>query len=59
MNGNSVKLENRDDGDENDDNEESELEGSISSQIANGTKVEVNGTRQTNDGGLAKKVEFD
>jgi hypothetical protein len=90
LNGNSAKLENRDDGDENDDNNEGELEGAISnksgtcptltftvqgstittdgntkfedgqcSQIANGTKVEVEGTRQANKSVLARKIELD
>jgi hypothetical protein len=90
LNGNSAKLENRDDGDENDDNNEGELEGAISnksgtcptltftvqgstittdgntkfedgqcSQIANGTKVEVEGTRQANNSVLARTIELD
>lgn len=90
LNGNSAKLENRDDKDENDDNDAGELEGTVSnksgtcptltftvqgstvttdgntkfedgqcSQIANGTKVDVEGTRQGNNTVLAKTVEVD
>jgi uncharacterized protein DUF5666 len=90
LNGNSAKLENRDDGDENDGKDEGELEGTISnksgtcpsltftvqgstittdgntkfeggqcSQVANGTKVEVEGSRQANNSVLARNVEFD
>jgi hypothetical protein len=90
LNGNSAKLDNRDDEDENDDNNAGELEGTVSnksgtcptltftvqgstvttdgntkfesgqcSQIANGTKVEVEGTRQANNTVLAKNVELD
>ena len=91
LNGNSAKLENRDDDDNgNDENDAGELQGTVSnksgtcpsltftvqgstvntdgntnfnggqcSQIANGTKVEVEGTRQSNNNLLAKKVELD
>jgi hypothetical protein len=90
LNGNSAKLENRDDQDENDDSGAGQLAGTISnksgncptltftvqgstvttdgntkfedgqcSQIANGTKVEVEGTRQANNSVLAKNVEID
>jgi hypothetical protein len=90
LNGNSAKLETRDDEDENDGNDAGELDGIVSnksgncptltftvqgstvttdgntkfedgqcSQIANGTKVDVDGTRQSNNSVLAKKVEID
>jgi Domain of unknown function (DUF5666) len=90
LNGNSAKLENRDDEDENDDNNAGDMEGTVSnksgnyptltftvqgspvttdantkfedgqcSQIANGTKVEADGTRQFSNSPLARKVEID
>jgi uncharacterized protein DUF5666 len=90
LNGDSAKLEDRNDDHDEDEKDDGDLEGVVSSksgtcpsltftvqgstvntdgnttfegiqcaQIANGTKVEVEGTRQANNNMLAKKVESD
>ena len=90
LNGNSARLEDRNDDNDEDEKDDGDLEGVVSNksgtcpsltftvqgatvntdgttkfegiqcaQIANGTKVEVEGTRQANDNVLAKKVESD